>query len=243
MTKTDCTFPVMGVEFHGVVVRDEAVSGPSPAVLVLPDGFGISEHSITQAERIAALGYVAMVGEFYGGGRVARDVEEASSLVGDLQRNPTKLRGIIRQSVEFIGTLPGVDPSRLAVVGYCFGGEAALELARSGFSFSLAASFHGVLKTISPAEKGVTRCRILVCTGANDPLVPSEDVAAFQREMASANADFQVIIYGGAGHSFTKRKGLVRPGYGFHADADRRSFDALGQALRECFSEGFRNGG
>jgi dienelactone hydrolase len=131
-----------------------------------------------------------------------------------------------------------VDPSRLAAIGYCFGGAAVLELARSGAPLAAVVSFHGLLTTEEPAQPGAIQARILACTGAKDPLVPLADVAAFQEEMAAVEADWQLIVYGQALHSFTNRnvRGMGDPRMDYDPSADRQSWAAALMFLDEAMS-------
>jgi dienelactone hydrolase len=125
-----------------------------------------------------------------------------------------------------------IDASRLAAIGFCFGGLAALELARSGAELRVVASFHGGLSTRAPAQPGAVRASLLVCTGAADPFVPREQRAAFEDEMNAAGADWQLALYAHAQHGFTERS-ASRPGCAYDANADRRSWRALIDLLAE----------
>lgn len=131
----------------------------------------------------------------------------------------------------------GVDARRVAAIGYCFGSLALLELARSSAPLCAVVSFHGLLATPAPAQEGTVRARILACTGARDPLVPLGDVAAFQREMDAAGADWQLIVYGRALHSFTNPNvaGMGDPRMEYDPAADRQSWAAALAFLDEAF--------
>jgi dienelactone hydrolase len=128
-----------------------------------------------------------------------------------------------------------VNPAELAAIGYCFGGLCALELARAGASIAGVASFHGLLDP--PSEPSQLQAKVLVCTGADDPLVPASQVVALQEELRLAKVDWQVITYGGAQHAFTNRDADQRniPGLRHHAAADRRSWQVLQVFLQELF--------
>jgi dienelactone hydrolase len=125
-----------------------------------------------------------------------------------------------------------VDPSRVTAIGFCFGGLAALELARSGAQVRAVVSFHGGLTTSAPAEPGKVKAAVLVCTGAADPFVTREHRNEFEDEMTRANADWQLCTYANAMHGFTERS-LHRPGAQYHEATDRRSW----QAMRAFFDE------
>jgi dienelactone hydrolase len=132
---------------------------------------------------------------------------------------------------------PHVDPERIAAIGYCFGGAVVLEMARAGADLDAVASFHGALATGDPAEEGAVQARVLVLAGADDPLVPPEQVQAFREEMEAANADFEVITYPGARHSFTNPDAGTHgmEALAYNAEADRQSWAELLRMLEEVF--------
>jgi dienelactone hydrolase len=131
-------------------------------------------------------------------------------------------------------TQPSVAEPKLAAIGFCFGGLAALELARSGATLRAAVSFHGGLVTRAPAETNAVRASILVCTGVADPFVTRQHREAFEAEMVRANADFELQLYAHALHGFTER-GIQRPGSAYHEAADRRSWRAMQALLAHTF--------
>jgi dienelactone hydrolase len=130
-----------------------------------------------------------------------------------------------------------VDPARVGAIGYCFGGTVALELARSGADVAGVVSFHGALDTSTPAESGNVKAKILVCHGADDPFVPPEQVHEFLKEMQTAQADWQLVAYGGAVHSFTNPDvdKINLDGAKYNRDADRRSWKAMQTFFEEVF--------
>ncbi len=140
--------------------------------------------------------------------------------------------------MDALSRLEGVDRSRLAATGYCFGGGTALELARSGTPLAAAVSFHGVLASPLPADAANIKAKLLVCHGAADPLVPPAEVAAFEEEMARTKVDWQLHAYGGAVHSFTNPEAdnLGTPQFAYSEAADRRSWTAMLGLLQEAFA-------
>src|SRR2546429_7236215 len=161
-----------------------------PGVLVFHEGLGLGDFAMERARRLAALGYVAFAADMFGDRRQARNLQEVATLVGSLRAGPEKLRARGRAALETLAALPEVDASRLAAIGFCFGGSVVLELAREGADLKAVVSFHGVLATKMPAASGQVKASVLVCTGADDPLAPPDQVAAFENEMrAGAVAD------------------------------------------------------
>jgi dienelactone hydrolase len=212
--------------------------GAHPGILVVHEAPGRDDHVKRRAEMLAGLGYVALAADLYGGGVVGNGPEEAFALMGPLRADPDLLRRRVRAGLDALAAVPGVDGSRLAAIGYCFGGYSVLELARTGAPVACVVSFHGLLETKRPAVAEVVKSKVLACTGSADPLVPREQVTAFEKEMTEASVDWQVITYGGAKHAFTNTAAdsIPMPGFGYSAAADARSW----LAMRNLFAEVFR---
>ena len=155
--------------FVGQLARPETSSAePRPGVLVMADALGIGDFSVGQAAKLADLGFVALAGDIYGGGFRAVDaagVAEKGAMLSD----HGAIRANVRSNMGALAAVEGVDPSRLAAIGYCMGGTSVLELARSGYACCAVVSFHGVLGTSFPVGRGDVVASVLVCTGADDP--------------------------------------------------------------------------
>ncbi len=222
---------------RGFVAFDDQTSHRRPGVLVMPEAFGLGTHAKQRAERLAALGYVALAGDPYGNGVEYNDLQEAIKHAGALREDPAKFRQRARVALDKLASLPQVDASRLAAIGYCMGGTFALELARDGAALKGIVSFHGGLETQRPAVGGQVKAKILVCTGADDPFVPVAQVNALAEEMTKAGADWQIISYGGTVHSFTNpdagRVGM--PGLAYHKLSDERSWKTMVSFFEEIF--------
>ena len=223
-----------GTELHGLLERPADPNGR--AVLVVHEINGIGKNVQRRAAMLAELGYVAFVPDLYGGGR-AYEGAEAANRMNSLRGDTGAFRSRVRVGVDELVGIAGVTPDRVAAIGYCFGGLAVLELARSGADIAAVVSFHGLLRSDAPARKGEVKAAILACTGARDPLVPLEDVATFQQEMDAAEADWQLIVYGKALHSFTNPnvKGMGDPRMDYDPSADRQSWAAALMFLDEAF--------
>ena len=210
------------VILRGFVAFDDETSHKRPGVLVMPEAFGLGAHATQRAERLASLGYVALAGDPYGNGLEVTDLQEAIKYASALREDPAKFRHRARVALDTLASLPQVDASRLAAIGYCLGGTFALELARDGAPLRGVVSFHGGLETPRPAVAGQVKAKILVCTGADDPFVPVAHVNALAEEMTKAQADWQIMSYGGTVHSFTNphadRVGM--PGIAYNKLAD-----------------------
>lgn len=227
-----------GTALLGVLAKDAAVSGPRPAVLVVHDWHGVNEHVEARVTMLARLGYVAFGADIYGEGVRPGD-DTAGQVAGSFYQDLPLLRARALAGFERLRQDPDVDHTRIVVMGYCFGGSTALELARTGADLAGAVSFHGGLITHDPSDAAEIRAKLLVLTGAADPVVPDEQVVAWQDEMRAAPAvDWQLVTYAGAMHAFAV-PGTDAPDHGaqYQERADRRSWQALEVFLAEVFDE------
>lgn len=179
-------------------------AGPHPAVLVMSEARGLGEQARRRARMLAVLGYVALCTDMYGGGARYEKPEESGPALLALRKQPRLMRDRTIACLDALRALPEADPDRVAAIGFCFGGQCALELARSGADVKAVVSFHGsLLTTKAPAEPGAIRGKILILTGAHDPYAPAKDVEKLRRELTRAGADWQITVYGEGYHSFT----------------------------------------
>jgi dienelactone hydrolase len=225
--------------FQGYLSYDASVTGKRPAVLIIHDWMGVSDYTKMRAEQLAALGYVALTGDVYGKGVRPANGQEASAEAGKYYKDRAMFRARLRAGLDFLASQPQADPERLAVMGYCFGGAGALELARSGAPVKGVVTFHGSLTTPNPADAKNIKGKVLVLHGADDPFVKQEDVKAFMDEMRAAGVDWQLVQYSGAVHSFTdKRAGSDNSkGAAYNEKADRRSWQAMKDFFAEVFAK------
>lgn len=233
----DIAYEADGVRMVGMLAVDEARPGRRPGILVCHEGGGLMDHSKNVARRLAGLGYVAFAMDYYGGGQPLADMGQAMTYIGGWMADPT---GIRARATAALGVLSGqaqTDPSRLAAIGYCFGGTTSLELARSGADIKAAVGFHSGLGTARPQDAANIRGKILAAIGCDDPIIPPEQRIAFEQEMTSAKVDWRMHVYGGAGHSFTNPDigRLNRPGFAYDAIADQRSWRAMIDLFDEVF--------
>jgi dienelactone hydrolase len=226
-----------GVTFRGLAVHDPARTANLPGVLIVHEAWGLGEHVRERAERLAEYGYIALAVDMFGEGKQASSNEEGLGWTTALRADVPLLRARISAAHNALLACPQVDRDRVACIGYCFGGTTSLELARSGARVAGVVSFHGRLATTHPAEPGAVSARVLVCTGADDPFVPPAQVQDFIHEMTHAKADFQVITYGGAKHSFTNPRAGERnvPGLEYQRSADERSWAAMHVFFQDIF--------
>jgi dienelactone hydrolase len=194
---------------------------------------------------LAQLGYVAFALDMYGKGMQAKNPQEAAQMAGRFKNDRKLMRDRARTGLDVLRKQPNVDTGRLAAMGYCFGGQASLELARSGADLAGIVSFHGALDTPTPQDAKNITGKVLACHGAADPFVPPDHVAAFQKEMEDAKVDSQFISYGpGVVHGFTNpdNKNSPMQGVAYNEKADRRSWRAMQDFFKEVFGKTQRAG-
>lgn len=212
----------------------EPMSARRPRVMLVHGGAGLDDHARHQARRYAELGYVVLACDMFGRGVAGGRREQ---IIG-LRDAPDRLIRRAQAGLDLLSRGEAID-ERMAVVGFCFGGLVALQLARSGAPLAGAVSIHGSLATSVRAEPGQVRARLLVCHGAMDPHVPLADVTAFAEEMNAARTDWQLIMYGGAQHGFTHadaKPGAI-PGVAYHEQSDILSFTATRDFLARAFGK------
>jgi len=200
-------------------------TSPRAAVLVFPTIMNPTPSVEHKARLLADAGYLALIADFYG--RTPTDFDDARRLAAEIRPNPLVYRQRLRAGLRALATLPEARRLPIAAIGFCMGGQAALELARDGAPLFAAVSFHGLLDTGAPAEPGQITARILVCHGDADPMVPRSQVLAFWEEMDAAQADWHFHSYSGVKHGFTNPAANLNPATAYDASADRQSWAAM----------------
>lgn len=232
------TYEADGLRMVSRLYYDAGEGGARPGVLVFPEAFGPGGHAMSRAGRLAGLGYIALACDLHGEGRVYSDLAEVMPLIEALRADPLRTRARASAALDVLKGRAGVDPSKIAAIGFCFGGTMALELARGGADVAAVVGFHSGLATARPEDAKNVRGRVLVCIGADDPAIPPEQRAAFEREMREGGVNWQMNLYGGVVHSFTNSEAgrLGRPEMArYDARADARSWAAMLAFFEEVF--------
>lgn len=221
---------------HGYLAYDDHSDAVRPGVLVIHEWWGLNDYAKERARQLAELGYVALAADMYGSGTIATTREEAGKLAGSLRGKPA-LRERARAALNTLVSSPLVD-GRVAAIGFCFGGTAALELAYSGAPLAGVVSFHGGLTTPKPEDAGKIKAKLLVLHGAADPRVTPAQVASWEKAMDQAHVDWQLIKYSGAVHAFTNPAAGSdsKRGVAYQEAAARRSWQHMQQFFRELFA-------
>ena len=235
MIVKDIAYTSGGKQLTGTLA---SAGGSRPGVLVCHQGNGVTEHSRERARMLAEEGYTAFALDMYG--EVATSREQAMALLQGLMQDVDELRRRALAGLAVLKAQEGVDPARLAAVGYCFGGAVVLELARAAPELKCVVAFHPGMAgpvALPDSDPRKVHAKVMVCAGADDPLIPDAARVKFAELMNAAGADWQFISYGGAAHSFTDRSvdAMNMPGFKYHAATDRRSW----AAMKDLFAESF----
>lgn len=242
ITTKEITYKADGTELKGYLAWDRDVEGKRPGILVVHEWWGLNDYARERARMLAKLGYTAFALDMYGEGKTATHPKEAGEFAKAVNQDFPQARRRFLAGLDVLRDQPTVDGDRVAAIGYCFGGGVVLKMARAGVDdLDAVVSFHGALGASQPPKQGDITAQILVLAGGADKLVPQEQVEAFRKQMEQAGADYKVIVYPGAPHSFTnpeadayaKKYGIP---IGYDAEADRKSWEAMKAFLNKVFS-------
>ncbi|NNE16988.1 MAG: dienelactone hydrolase family protein [Myxococcales bacterium] len=227
----------------GYLAWDASKPGPLPGVIVVHEWWGHNDYVRRRARMLAEEGYVALALDMYGDGRNTQHPEDAQKFVMEAVGNAAVAKERFLAAYDLLKQHHATEPSKIAAIGYCFGGAVVLQMARLGAELDGVASFHGTLSPQGPpAQPGVFKAKALVLHGADDPLVPPEQVAAFKKEMEAAGVDYSFIAYPGAQHAFTNPSATER-GKTFNMPlaydeaADNQSWAELQKFLSALFAD------
>lgn len=228
-----------GQTLNGFIAWDDAVEGKRPGVLVVHEWWGLNDYARRRATMLAELGYVAFAADMYGEGKTTEHPQEAGQWATQVRQNQSAWRERGLAGLKQLAEHPLVDTTRMAAIGYCFGGSTVLQLNYAGADLKGVVSFHGAL---SPADEGAgekMQGRILVCHGANDAFIPDTAVQAFRAALDREQADYQIIYYGGARHSFTSPEASARnlENIEYNQEADERSWIHMQVFFDEIFAD------
>lgn len=227
-----------GKTFKGMLAYDDAATGKRPGVLVVHEWWGLNEHAKERAEKLAGMGYVAFAADMYGDGKTTTHPQEAMAFVGEVRKNQDAWLGRAKAALKVLQDSPKVDPSKLAAIGFCFGGSTAQLLAFAGADLDAAVSFHGAPVVPTPEQAKAVKGRILMCHGGADPMIPPAKVAEFRKALKDNGVKFEFVSYPGVVHSFTAKDAdkVGNPGMKYDATADKESWAAMKKLFDEAFA-------
>ena len=227
----------------GYLAWDDAVKGKRPGVLVVHEWWGHNEYARHRARMLAGLGYSALALDMYGDGHEAHHPDDAGKFSGEVRKNMTLAKQRFDAAQQLLKNHSTVDSNKIAAIGYCFGGTIVLEMALQGENLRGVVSFHGSLDIPPPAKAGMVKARILVLTGEADPFVPAEQVEAFKKTLEAAKANFLIVNYPGAKHSFTNpdadkyAEEFKMPALAYNAIADNESWVEMQTFFKKIFGK------
>jgi dienelactone hydrolase len=235
-TKT-IKYKVGDQEFVGHLAWNDSLTGKRPGILVCHEWWGLNDYARSRADQLAKLGYVAFAGDMYGAGKSTEHPSEAMQMATHVRQNVEEWKKRALTALEVLKQQPTVDTSRLAAIGYCFGGSTALELAYSGADLRAVVTFHAALPTPSAEEARAIKPTLVICTGAKDAFIPAEAIQQFRDALETAHADYEIDIYSGAVHSFTVPTAdrHNNPGMAYNKNADERSWARMLRLFDEKF--------
>lgn len=227
-----------GTRFHSVLVYDDAGAGKRPGLVMVPNWYGVNDQAIDKAEMIAGKQYVILLTDMYGEGVRPANDDQAKAAVKPLYADRALMRHRVNLALAQLKAQAGMAPldlGRLAAIGFCFGGSAVLDLARSGADVDAVVSFHGGLATDDPALAKNIEANVLVMNGADDRgTMP--DAPAFQDEMRGADVPWQFVVFGGAVHCFTE-VGENSQGCRYDAAVSKRAYRLMHDWLDDAFAD------
>lgn len=223
---------------NGFEIKPQKANTTKPGVLILPAWMGIDALSKDSAKKLAKSGYHAFVADIYGEGNYPKNYDDAGKIAGYYKKNVSEYQKRISLALEQL-IQSGANPDNIIVIGYCFGGTGALETARANMKVKAVVSFHGglgrdITRTINPIK-----AKVLVLHGADDPYESKEEITSFQQEMRDSKADWQMIYYSNAVHSFTNPEAGNdnSKGAAYNETAAKRSWQHFELFLNEVFNK------
>jgi dienelactone hydrolase len=238
----EVSYTADSLTMKGYLVYDDKFTGQRPGVLVVHEWWGNNDYSRKRADMLAGLGYVALAVDMYGNGKRADNPNDAGKFATEVMTDKSTMKARFGAAMDLLKNDEHVDPSRIAAIGYCFGGAVVLGMAREGVDLKAVVSFHGNLSTQHPAEKGKVKAKILVCNGADDKFISADAIKNLKDEMKAAGADLKFVNYPGAVHSFTNpastesgKKFNIPIAY--NEKADKRSWAEMQKLFKKVFKK------
>ena len=228
-----------GTKLKGFLAYDDAKTGKRPGIMVVHEWWGLNDYAKKRAEMLAEMGYVAFAADMYGEGHVTEHPAEAGKMSGEVRKSIKVWLGRANAGLDVLKKNDKVDPKQLAVIGYCFGGSTALQVALSGGDVAAVVSFHGALPIPTAEQAKSVKARILVCHGAEDKFIPDATIEKFRKTLDDAGTKYQFESYPGAVHSFTVKEADAKklPGMAYQEAADKKSWAQMKALFDQVFGK------
>jgi len=228
-----------GIHAKAHLYYDDATVGKRPGVVVVHEWWGLNDYAKHRARMLAEAGYVALAADMYGEGKTTEHPQEAGEFAAAVYKNADQAKARFLAALDHLKQDPHTDATRVAAIGYCFGGGVVLNMARQGVDLKGVVSFHGSLNAIEPAKTGMVKAKLLVCQGGADPFVPPDARAAFKKEMDDAGVDYIFMTFAGVKHSFTNPGADAHgmDGLAYDAMADHVSWAAMLAFFHQIFGD------
>jgi dienelactone hydrolase len=236
------SFVANGTTFKAFVAYDDNIKGKRPAILVLPEWWGLNDYPKMRVRKLAELGYIAMAIDVFGDGKIAADPTEAQKLTGPFYKDPNFAKARLDQALKALKAFPQTDMENVAAIGYCFGGGLVLNYAKLGADLKGVVSFHGGVSGGAPVDKKLLKAKVLVCQGASDTFVPQKDAETFKHKLDSIGADNTLKVYPNAMHAFTNPaatetgKKFKMP-IAYNEEADKASWEDMKMFFGKIFTK------
>ena len=224
-------------KLKGYIAWDDSKKGKRPGVMVVHEWWGLDEYAKKRAKMLAEEGYVAFAADMYGVGKITNHAEDASGWMKQITANQDAWQKRAIAGLEQLKNSNHVDRSKLAAIGYCFGGATVMQMAYAGLDLDGVVSFHGSLPPATPEEAAKIKSRVLVAHGDIDPFIPAERITQFKKALNDANVDWEMNVYGGTKHSFTNPAADARgmDALAYDENADKRSWARMQSFFDEIF--------
>lgn len=240
---SEITYQNKTTQMKGYMAFKDDGNTKKPGIIVVHEWWGHNSYARERADMLAKEGYVALALDMYGEGKQANHPKKAGEFSSAVFKNMKEAKSRFLAALETLKSHPHVDKTKIAAIGYCFGGGIVLSMARMGVDLDAVVSFHGSLKSPVKAKKGAVKAKVLVFNGQADPMVPAKDVQGFKKEMKKASVNFRVVDYPGAKHAFTnpeaddlaKKFPPLANAIGYQKEADVDSWNQTLTYFKEIF--------
>ncbi len=235
VTSKEIEYDVNGTKCKGVLYYNPELSRTQAGVLVFHEWWGLNDDAKKRAKMVAEMGYAAFCADMYGDGKTTEHPADAKKFTTSLRENEKEWQARAEGALKVLQDQVFVDKTKIAAIGYCFGGTTALTLALSGADLKSVITFHAGLPAPTPEQAKRVKGQILVCNGADDGFIPAEAIKKFRDTLDAAKVKYEFVNHPGAVHSFTVKSADEKnlPGMKYNADADKKSWDAMTALLKE----------